>query len=656
MVDQISFSPCGQYLGYSSGDGRLKFWETNTGALYQEYTPSSHLTTTCTCLSWAPIKRVRERLKKDKKLKKKQRYSDTSRNESDVVAMGTCSGAILLYSIVKAELQCKMDDGHSESVNGVEWDVQSDSLYSCSSDQHLVHWSLSTGKAKYKWKGGTTSIYSVCLSPDKKQLLSASRKIKLWDIDTRQPLQVFSGHASEVFRLLSVNVMADALDDFSKTFYFLSAAVGDRMINAWQVSETSNVKHKNKNAIAAFVLPDEPLSIAISARSDEVHPILLAAVTQQGRLHLYEQHLNGKCKAPIHPEVTLQVTISDNKRVPSKTVPVLGAHFLSDQDQTILLAHGSFIKPTFETLPYSSREPEIHLIRSDSSLQHHQVEMNVAKIKTPVTCGDVKTLIPNQMVSFKQNLKDKRAKKKQNMSSKEQKLSSKEISLGERVGIDMVKDLSANTELPKADNLAVLLTQGLQSQDLSMIGTVLANTKRNTIENTVKSLPLSALVPLVEELARRMKARPQAAQGYMQWVKSVLRIHMSYLSTFPELTDKLSIMYQILDSRLIMYDRISKLKGKLDLLLLQASDIVLHDKSSVNPEALLVYQEESEEEEDSVIGDLMQTSHSESEGNWEELSEGMEEENDAGPSSKKLKSKKRRKQHSSSSSEDEALG
>lgn len=57
------------------------------------------------------------------------------------------------------------------------------------------------------------------------KLLTASCSIKLWDIEKKQVLKTFVGHASEVFMLLEVAGLRDS--------YFISAAKGDRMISAW---------------------------------------------------------------------------------------------------------------------------------------------------------------------------------------------------------------------------------------------------------------------------------------------------------------------------------------------------------------------------------------------------------------------------------------
>ena len=50
----VKFSLNGNYYAYTSADGSLKIWETNSGILKHEYTPSSHLSATCTCISWSP--------------------------------------------------------------------------------------------------------------------------------------------------------------------------------------------------------------------------------------------------------------------------------------------------------------------------------------------------------------------------------------------------------------------------------------------------------------------------------------------------------------------------------------------------------------------------------------------------------------------------
>jgi len=48
----LVISPDGESAIQSSPDGVVKVWETATGSLKSEYKPSSHLSATCSCLSW----------------------------------------------------------------------------------------------------------------------------------------------------------------------------------------------------------------------------------------------------------------------------------------------------------------------------------------------------------------------------------------------------------------------------------------------------------------------------------------------------------------------------------------------------------------------------------------------------------------------------
>lgn len=53
-----NFDNSGQFLALLTPDGRLKVWNCINGTLKLEYTPSSHLETTCTCLKWSHSSRV----------------------------------------------------------------------------------------------------------------------------------------------------------------------------------------------------------------------------------------------------------------------------------------------------------------------------------------------------------------------------------------------------------------------------------------------------------------------------------------------------------------------------------------------------------------------------------------------------------------------
>ncbi len=48
-----SVSSKGDYVALCSADGCIKFYDTLTSSLKQEYSSSTHLQASCTCLSWS---------------------------------------------------------------------------------------------------------------------------------------------------------------------------------------------------------------------------------------------------------------------------------------------------------------------------------------------------------------------------------------------------------------------------------------------------------------------------------------------------------------------------------------------------------------------------------------------------------------------------
>lgn len=54
----FEFSENGEFAIHSSYDGVVKVWESATNTLKNEYKPSSHLSASCSCLSWCPSSKV----------------------------------------------------------------------------------------------------------------------------------------------------------------------------------------------------------------------------------------------------------------------------------------------------------------------------------------------------------------------------------------------------------------------------------------------------------------------------------------------------------------------------------------------------------------------------------------------------------------------
>ncbi|XP_077990274.1 WD repeat-containing protein 43-like [Glandiceps talaboti] len=620
-------SPNAELLALCSPDGRLKIWETATSSLKQQYTPSSHLSATCTCLSWEPLRARRggHKKKKRKSSSKGDGVDVAAGGETvNLIAFGTSVGSILLYSLVKGDLQSQMDGGHDDTVNCLCWHSEDDTLYSCSDDCYIVEWSITTGTVKCKWKGDKHAVHSICLCPGGRNLLSAGRKIKLWDLEKKEVLKRYTGHASPISQLSYVPLLQaqsrrpSGDDQFIDVegLYFLSSAIHDRVLNAWQVRSEA----KDKHSVAAFSLIEEPVNYDVSRPSDSDQTTFIAVVTRSGQVQIFDPVLNGKTKKPIKPRCSIQVATQGNKEITPKPIPILCAQFCSKSPGNILIAYGTLLKPVFEEVYYLQGEPEICLIREDSAILHVKQNTSVNKVKTPLTSDEVKVvhLHHSTPVGPSQTNDDARPDQK-----KKRKTHAAEVSMEDRLNAISIASHNFQqraTQVPQTDSLVLLLTQGLQSQDKEIIERVLNYSNETLIRNTVSRLPVQMVLPLAEQLTVRINKSAERGTIILRWVKALFTIHTSYLSTFPEIIQKLSVLYQMMDQRIQTYSKLSRLQGKVSLMMSQITSQAEEAVSkTLNTKPLMVYQEDSSDEQEE-IEELMR-SHSESEGEWEQLSD-----------------------------------
>ncbi|XP_056022071.1 WD repeat-containing protein 43-like [Ostrea edulis] len=567
-VIPFAISDNSQYSIYSSPDGVLKLWEADNGVLKQEYTPSAHLSATCTCLSWGPKRNL------DVPGRKKRRKSGGSAitEQYDLIAVGTTAGSILIYSIVKGDVKTIMEEGHADTVSDVCWHPENNTLFSCSCDRHIIHWDVISGKVKHKWKGDSGSIHSICLCAQN-HLLSSGRSIKLWDLETYSVLKKFTGHATEVFRLLPILSSPTELPETPEGAYFLSAALNDRLVNVWHI----NTSVKDKSSIASFSLPEEPVMLDLRKEQEEV---ILAAVTKSGQVNVFVHTMNGKVKKPLKPKVTIQIASSGGNDSIPKPIQILASQLC--EDQRLLLVYGNYLKPVFEKLVLDMSSSDVCLIREEPVLSSVKHQAEVSKLKMPGVSNDVTILAPENTVASGPSLKEKRKRKP----------SVSDMNMEERLNAISINKPETSKEPPKADTLVRLLTQGLQSED------------KNILKVCILSVYLSCeYIYIINRIFLYAPTNFSARHNTF-----ILTLNGTFwcMFQFPDMVDNLSVLYQSMDSRTKLVDRLSKLKGKLELMLSQIANQAQQGEEDVVPDQrpLLMYQEESSDD-DIAVDNLM---------------------------------------------------
>ncbi|XP_072266079.1 WD repeat-containing protein 43 [Pyxicephalus adspersus] len=607
-----AFSPGRRDLLALSGlDGRITVWDSRGGGLRREYVPSAHLSATCTCLAWAPSRGGQESHQK-----KKRKSEAVGKDEQyDLLTIGTATGTILLYSIVKGELQSKLVGGHDNRVNCIRWHQDNGCLYSCSEDKHIIEWNTQTCKVKCKWKGDNSSVSCLCISPDGKMLLSAGRMIKLWDLETKSVTRQFTGHSSTVTSLSFIRPPGESHSSSDTTgLYFLSGAVHDRLISVWQVRSDQ----KEKSAVLSFTLSDSPVAVDLAPSYNKDEPLNLAVTCRDGQLHLFKHVLNGSYKKPVAPTSTVQIATSGNDESSTpKPVPILSAGFYPD-GASILLYYGSTMLPIIENVVLQTEEPHICLIREVHKSLQLKKDAAVTKVKTPIVKKDTNVLVPgipghSAAVSIKSQSQKTDGKRKPD---------DKEASIEERLRameIELPK-VPITPELPRTDNFSMLLLQGLESNDPHILNKVFQTKNIPQIKKTVTRIPVYAVLPLVHELTKRLQGHPSSAILMVRWLKAVLTNHASYLSTLPDLVPQLGSLYQLMEARVKTLQKMSRLNGKLYLLITQVATAEISKRVQSNQDAKVVYEEESSDEESEE-----EAQNADSDNNWEEEDEDEED-------------------------------
>ncbi|XP_052009650.1 WD repeat-containing protein 43-like [Xyrauchen texanus] len=580
-----SFSPKSrQFLALCAQDGRLRIWNTDSKTLQQEFVPSAHLSAACTCVTWGPCRTAQEVPQR----KRRKCEARQAAEQSDLLALGTGAGSVLIYSTVKGDLHCTLDGEHSGPVNSIQWHPDSSVLYSGSDDTHIAEWDLQTGKVSCKWKADRSAVSSLCISPDGKLLLSAGMTIKMWNLETKEVYRKFTGHSTMVTTLC----FATTRPPDSDGLYFLSGAAHDRLLSVWQVRSDG----KDKNSVVSFTLTDEPQHIDLQTSNSKDEAVRLAVVCKDGQLHLFEHFLNGPCKKPLSPLCSLQVsTMTGETPVP---VPLLAAALCADR-QNLMLAYGHHLQPVIERTPFNTSERHICFVRDVHATLSLSVDMAVSKVKTPIINEQKsKVLIPGlpghkPPIKFTPNESEKRKKGSSTTEmSIEERLEQIELSFGGKGAGKVSSSL-------QTDSFAVLLVQGLESKDEKILNKIFQTKKEMLIKNTVARVPPSAVLPLVEELSRRLQGHPFSALLIVQWFKAVLTQHTSYLSSLPDLVSHLGSIYHMIESRVKLYQQLTRLHGKLYLLMTQAATInSTHKVGDIDHTAKLVYEEESSDEEE----------------------------------------------------------
>ncbi|GFY61050.1 WD repeat-containing protein 43 [Trichonephila inaurata madagascariensis] len=102
---------------------------------------------------------------------------------SDVqyLIMGSEKGEIQLLDINTGKLYSHFVSSHTNAVNDLCWNLDTLSLFSCSTDKTIGIWDMISGKLKAMWEADEEPLHSICVI-DNDNLLAASTSVTWWNI------------------------------------------------------------------------------------------------------------------------------------------------------------------------------------------------------------------------------------------------------------------------------------------------------------------------------------------------------------------------------------------------------------------------------------------------------------------------------------------
>ena len=310
-----------------------------------------------------------------------------------------------------------------------------------------------------------------------------------------------------------------------------------------------------------------------------------------------------------------------------------------ENERAVLVAHGTSAKPHFERVSLSGQEGLS--IALTSSAEGALLPAGVAVNKTGTASVQVTVLGPDNageatmarpqidIASAKKKTKKRRAETEDeeaqpSVKSSEEKadvptdladadaavtvVPEGEQTLEEKlIALNIIegdaKDHNENAQdsdkavVPRADSLQVLLSQALKAEDSALLEQCLNVGDEKVISNTIRRLQPSEAAQFLSVAVSKMEGRPQRALGLVPWVRAVLLQHASFVMTNLAMQPVLTNLYQIIDSRLVVFRPLLSLSGRLDLIMAQIQKNESQGKEDQQQEAAVVYEEEDDEPE-----------------------------------------------------------
>ncbi|XP_010528816.1 PREDICTED: WD repeat-containing protein 43 isoform X2 [Tarenaya hassleriana] len=585
-----SFSPALDYLALSTGDGRIKIWDTVKGQVQTEFADlataeetnlytkvgKGHLSVDFTCMKWLSLE------------KKKKRKFGTS-----LLILGTGSGDVLALDVAAGQLNWRISDCHPGGVSAVASSRHASCIYSSGADGMICEIDPHTGNLMRKLKASTKAISCLSVSPDGKVLATASAQLKTFNCSNHKKIQKFTGHPG------GVRCMAFSEDGK----YILSSATGERYIALWK---TGGAKKQSASCVLAMEHPPVFLDSQCLTGEQGLHVL---AISEIGVCYFWHGSNLEELSNVKPTKVSLPIEDSLLQRHKGSAPTIFAAKLqgiLKPGSAHAFIAFGLLVKPSFQKMLLQFGSDLVLNASKDGVLLPIDHSGSKAKkglgLQSKVTALDrahaEDALLPVPIVAdledtcVQQNLDtymitDVANQGQAALDDGNGPLAGVEMSPETFCMEDRLKSLGILSSMDESSNLShSSIIEGIDFE---------ANLPEKKIRSAVLSMAPSSACKTLETLVALWQTRAGSGSHLLPWIYNILMNHSHHIIS-EELKNHrlLDTLLKITKSRGMALQQLLQLSGRLQLVTAQIDKTANQTPSTAHEEQM----DESDADED----------------------------------------------------------
>ncbi|KAF7813528.1 WD repeat-containing protein 43 [Senna tora] len=541
-----AFSPSLDLFAISTGDGRIKIWDTLKGQIQTEFADitstdatsiyatsmKGHLSIDYTCMKWLSFER-----------KKKRKHT------SSLLVLGTGSGDILALDVSAGQLNWRISDCHPGGARAISSSANGSCVYTAGADGMICRIDCETGNLLEKFKASSKAISCMDVSSDGNTIATAAAQLKIFNCSDHQKIQKFSGHPGPVRCLV--------FTEDGK--YILSSAVGERYVAVWSIG---GAKKKSASCVLAMDHPAVFLDsrCTLSREVDEAG-ISILAISEVGDCYVWFGNSIEELRNAKPTKIVLSLENMPSKKS-MRALPAIYAAKLQGVHKPasgqVFLVYGLLVKPSFQKiLLHSGSDINLNvsndgiLLPMNQSLKSKKGTQKVLTVTTLDRANAEDALLPIPKIF------DSHEKEKAFQDSMDKEVMGEVVKRSSKADFPEVEDEIAPGETDvicmedRMRSLGILDDESDLESNLKFCSTLLkgfdleATLPMKKIRAAVLNMEPSEAYKLLEVLLAAWQSRSSIGKYALPWIYSILVNRGHYVVSQEHVTHMLDSLYKV---------------------------------------------------------------------------------------------------------------